>query len=443
LGQEARKAVDLINRHIPEEKYKFHFSNHDTLSADSRHKEQRLSASYYAVTRLGIPAYGLETSKQLPSLEMKVRQHNLAVNAFMELYGVIAESPRVNLAPPSLNYLVISVNGGLPIAATDGQTLLVREGDTVEVIHVGANYDRGLSVDVMGLGSVNDIRLPLSIHKPTEIIARRDHIPFGRVKIGILPKGSPSPQLKKADPSPAARAGAGVYATTSGKAEPKATPVSTDLGPPSVKGSDPAPTDEDFEGFLLEVDEIPVRLKAEGTLIVSKNSTVKMVGLASPRPIPKGAVMNLRGFIGRPGDVTGDDQGTTALLSRDLIPRFALPGRANPTYRLAAELGKETLFKAYIEVPSLKLKNIALNVSGQDINLPLGGRIKVKPGQEILVKKVELAGGVPLKNPRYTLGGRQFPANLPQKVVMPNLAVALAVTSDGELARKAVLVPGE
>ncbi|MDR0549201.1 MAG: hypothetical protein LBI10_07315 [Deltaproteobacteria bacterium] len=446
LGQEARKAVDLINKQILEKEYKFHFSNHDTLAHNSKHKEQRGSASFYALTTLGIPAYGLETSKQLPSLEMKVRQHNIAVNAFMELYGVIAESPRVNLAPPNLNYLVISVNGELPVAVADGQTLLLNPGDEVEVIHVGANYDRGLSVDVLGVGSVNDIRFPLTIISPTVIIARRDHVPFGQVKVAFLPPGSASPQLKKAEGALSARAGAGVLP----KDSTTTTPFDQSRQDPQ-SGPDPRPSAKStgtgtaaltsFNGFLLEIDGQEVALKAEETLTLSPKATVKLVGLLTEKTPPKGVVMNLRGFIGRPGDTTGDDLGSTAKLDRDLLPRFALPGRKIPTYRLGAELGQELLFKAYLAVKAPVLKKVTLIIDGVTRDLNLGGRLMVKAGTLVTVKDVTLVEGAPLIKPRYTLGGRPFSANLPRTVVMPNLAVSLAVFSDGVLAGKVVLAP--
>ncbi|MDR2422108.1 MAG: hypothetical protein LBE01_01875 [Deltaproteobacteria bacterium] len=454
LGQEARKAVELINKRIPEEKYKFHFSNHDTISENSKHKEQRASATFYALTKLGIPAYGLETSKQLPSLEMKVRQHNLAVNAFMELYGVIAESPRVNLAPPSLSYLIVSVNGRLPVAVSDGQTLLVNPGDLVEVIHVGANYDRGLSVDVVGVGSINDIRLPLAIHKETKIIARRDNVPFGQVQVGLLPPGSVSPQLKRPDSTLTAQAGAGVDLRAAG--QPAAGEAPAAGGPPmgpkatSQVGGGPSSSDpssrpgggsESFYGFRLEVDGRPVELKADERLTVGQGSKVRLVGLASPEPLPVGTVMNLRGFIGRPGDTTGDDLGTTAKVGSDMIARFAMPGRQIPTYQLGAEDGKKLLFKAYLEILEPKLKKVTLTVDGKTHELALGGRLKVKAGSQVLVEAVELAGGLPLTNAKLTLGGRPFSAALPQTVAMPNLAVALAVFSDGQLAGKVVLAP--
>ncbi|MDR1608528.1 MAG: hypothetical protein LBT38_09010 [Deltaproteobacteria bacterium] len=439
LGQEARRVVEMINKGIPEEKYKFHFSNHDTLSESSKHKEQRTSASYYALTRLGIPAFGLETSKQLPSLEMKVRQHNLAVNAFMELYGVIVEQPRVNLTPPTLNYLVISVNGELPVAVSDGQTLLVAPGDTVEVIHVGANYDRGLSVDVLGLGSLNDIRLPLAIQKPTTIIARRDNISFGQVKVDFSPAGSPSPRLGKTG-SPLT-VGAGLDLS---QPQSRPDPVQDPARQPR-EGQEPETVDqtaEEFDGFVLEVNGQTQFLKANQTLTLPKSAVVKMVALKSRRKLSKNVVMNLRGFIGRPGDATGNDLGTTARLGKDLMSRFALKGTLAPTYQLGAEEGKNTLFKAYLAVTTPILKAVTLEIDGQKKVMTLGSRAKAKVGAKVVAQEIELVGGQKIVKPRYTLGGRPL-TGAPPTAIMPDFAAALAVFSDQELAGKVVLVPVE
>jgi hypothetical protein len=436
LGQEARRVVEMVNKLIPEEKYKFSFSNHDTLSETSKHKEQRNSASFYALTKLGIPAYGLETSKQLPSLEMKVRQHNYVVNAFMELYGVIAEQPRMNLTPPTLSYLVISVNGRLPVAVSDGQTLLVVPGDLVEVIHVGANYDRGLSVDIQGLGSLNDIRLPLAINKPTSIIARRDNIAFGQVKVGLLPAGSISPQLKKPDSPLSVGAGLDLGRTLEPKPS-KAPTVSTD----QPLKTPPDSASADFDGFILRVDGQTKVLRAGETLTVPPSAAVKMVSIKSRKALPPGVVMNLKGFVGRAGDATGDDLGATARVGSDMISRFALKGTTVPTYQLGAEKGKDLLFKAFIAISAVKLKEAILEIDGRELVLALGERSKVKVGSQIVVRDVTLVGGAELKNPRFTLGGRPLTGPAPLATTMPNLAVSLAVFSDKWLAGKVVLVP--
>jgi len=80
------KVVEKINSHIPDPKFKFHFNNHRTRMADSIHKEQRKSATYYALYTCMVPAFGIESAKSLP-LEQKVRQHIYAVNGFMDLLG--------------------------------------------------------------------------------------------------------------------------------------------------------------------------------------------------------------------------------------------------------------------------------------------------------------------------------------------------------------------
>jgi hypothetical protein len=69
LGEMARRVCAEINAQIENPLYHFHFNNHRTLDSGSPHKEQRGSASFYALTRLGIPAFGVETSKALPTVE--------------------------------------------------------------------------------------------------------------------------------------------------------------------------------------------------------------------------------------------------------------------------------------------------------------------------------------------------------------------------------------
>ncbi|MDR1309567.1 MAG: hypothetical protein LBL95_06690 [Deltaproteobacteria bacterium] len=469
LGQDARKAIEIINRDIPEQQYKFSFANHDTLSESSSHREQRKSASFYALTKLGIPAYGIETSKQLPSLEMKIHQHNLAVNAFMEIYGVIPEQPRINLNPAILQYLVISVNGQLPVAVADGQTLMIAPGDTVEVVHVGANYDRGLSVDVIGVGSLNDIRMPLAINKPTTVIARRDNQTFGQISLNLLPPGSdePTPKLLLASsvstvgaeagwlpgsPPPPAVANGGGGRPTPPVAFPPSQPAiaaagslaagpGQSAGDPAAGQPGPAEPENGVTGFVLEVDGQRTVLRPRETLTLRRGAKVSLVDIESQGPLPPRTVMNLRGFIGRPGDTTGNDRGTTADTARDMIARFSVDQAGSQVYQLGAENGPELLAAAFLEIVSPRLKSVTVEADGQERVLALGQRWGLRPGTGVTVKEVLLENGLALDNPRFTLGGRPFPAQLPQTLAMPSIAVSLAVFSGDELAGKVVLFP--
>ncbi|MDR1677507.1 MAG: hypothetical protein LBS44_03850 [Deltaproteobacteria bacterium] len=474
LGQDARKAIALINEDIHEEKYKFSFSNHDTLSESSAHKEQRKSASYYALTKLGIPAYGIETSKQLPSLEMKIHQHNLAVNAFMKIFGVIPEQPRIKLEPPILHYLVISINGNLPVAVADGQTLMISPGNTIEVVHIGANYDRGLSVDVLGAGTLNDIRMPLVIDKTTKVIARKDNQTFGQISLKFLPPGSTgSPQLLVAsNQMNAVEAGAGwLPGMTPPPPEPKQPEVpkpersplkAEDLaknGPAiasagSLAGIDrkkyqeslPEPPASDvsvngISGFILTIDGQTKILRPNEILSVRYGAQVTLVDLEKTEKLPNDTVMNLRGFVGRPGDTTGNDLGTTANTAKDMISRFSKVVKGRRVYQLGAEHGPELLASAYLEITQPRLKSVTLVVGGQEKVLALGQRWGVTSGTPVTVKEINLDNELELVNPRFTLGGRAFPSNLPQTLTMPSIAVSLAVFTDNELAGKVVIFP--
>ncbi|MDR2455219.1 MAG: hypothetical protein LBE49_01310 [Deltaproteobacteria bacterium] len=388
---------------------------------------------------------------------MKIHQHNLAINAFMELYGVEPEQPRINLDPPSLKYMVISVNSMLPVAVADGQTLLVSPGDTVEVVHVGANYDRGLSVDFIGLGGLNDIRLPLAIKKPTSIIARRDNIRFGQINLDLLPDNlGPSPQLLLASAgevigasagllpgaeipeAPVASAGAGAPAAGApSAAESRLSPPK--LGGASLEAEASGATVNGVRGFWVEIDGRPQRLSPGETLTVQRGAKIKMVDIDGQ--VPPGTVMNLRGFIGRAGDATGHDRGTTCDTATDLIARFAIKKGSGSVYQLGAEDGPKLLAAAYFEFVSPTLQSVRLASDGVERTLSMGQRWSLKAGSSVTVLDVALAGDLPLDSPRYTLGGRSFPSSLPQTLTMPNMAVSLAVFSHGELAGKVVLAP--
>jgi hypothetical protein len=167
-----------------------------------------------------------------------------------------------------------------------------------------------------------------------------------------------------------------------------------------------------------------------------------MVDISSTSPLPPDAVMNFRGFVGRPGDATGNDRGTECDTARDLIPRFSSKGgRGFPVYQLGAEHGKELLARAFVELVPVRLDRAVLERDGTARTLLLGERWHVPAGARVTLKEVRLQGGLALEEPRFTLGGRPVRTDLPQTLVMPDMAVSRAVFSRGELAGKVVLYP--
>ncbi|MDL2226252.1 M14/M99 family metallopeptidase [Deltaproteobacteria bacterium OttesenSCG-928-M10] len=480
LAEYAEEVVRRVNEDISEPLYKFHFFNTKTGDSDSRHKEQRGSATWFALTEIGIPAYGVETSKLLPDLEMKIHQHNLAVNAFLDIFGVEVEQPRITLDPPVLGYVVISVNDELPIAVADGQTLQVAKGDTIEVVHVGANYDRGLSVDVKGLGGLNDIRSPLKIEKPTSIVVQKDHLKIGRINVELLPAdyAGQSPRLigqsklkppRTGTPVPPeavaqARAAvtrdggsallapqavsAGSSVTPEGPADSSVSSATTSVGGklietlPITETIPARPGSGKVTGFLIEVDGQPVELAPGQQFEVLSGAKVKMVDLQSDGPLPKGVTMNLKGFVPKQKQARndGEDRGFTADTSRDMMAAFSVRQRGQ-VYELNAERGKDILASCAIKIVQPKLESVTFNIGEKTHTLKLGGRLGIPAGTKVTVTEIRLAGGLTLNRPRFTLGGRAFPPDLPQTLTMPSIAVNLAVFNGEALAGKVMWFP--
>ncbi len=183
LGDVAVRVVEKANSQIEKKRYKFRPNNHDTFSSDSLHKEQRRSATFYALTQAHIPAYGIETSKSIRSIETKVRLQKMVVNAFMEELGIVLDSPGVIVHEPELNYLLIKVNTGPAFAMPSGSELKIDAGDEIVVTDIVANYERGLVADIIGLGTKNDTNTPFRISASTRVVVRKDAKQCGWVDI--------------------------------------------------------------------------------------------------------------------------------------------------------------------------------------------------------------------------------------------------------------------
>lgn len=459
LAHYAQQVVDKINEEISEPLYKFHFFNTRTGEQDSPYKEQRGSATWFALTELGIPAYGVETSKNLPNLEMKVYQHNLAVNAFLEIFGVKLEQPPLKLEPPRLAYALIRVNGTAPLALTDGQTLRLNYGDRVELIHLAANYERGLSADFIGLGELNDLGRVLELRQNCSLELRKDQHLLGRLQLELRPQGEKGPPQVLGEASLASLRPAKIIepvlltelsdsfpSLPQAVSQPLTLPPAAS-SPSTAEGSllteAPAPVEAELqapgpiEGFILEIDGRRVEVAAGEKVRVLAGSRLKMVDFKSSGPPPASVVMNLKGFVppSRQSRNNGEDRGSTADTASDMMPAFS-KGRRGREYELNAEKGKEILASAIVEIVQPKLESVNFTINGQAHTLKLGQRLTIASGTKVVLTNVTLANGQELSNPRLTLGGRPFPAELPQTLTMPSFAANLAVFNGQALAGK-------
>jgi len=305
LRDMAESVIKEINQEITNDLHKFRFNNTRTNETDSIHREQLKSATYYALTNHHIPAFGIETSKFLPSLDLKVRYHNLAINAFMKLFGIIPEQPGLFLDPPELKYLVVSINGQIPIVIKDKQPLDITAGDTINIAHVEANYERGLSVDILGYGSLNDFRKDFSIYRDTSLVIRKDNKVFAQIPISMTKeKTAGLRSLKK----------------------------------------------ETVSHFIIEINRKQQLLKTGETLDVVRGDLINIVNIL-PESLAeqRNVCVNFKGFVGNWKNNTGEDRGYPIDTGRDLLARYALHGQRK-LYRIVVSQGKEILGEMLVRI---------------------------------------------------------------------------------------------
>lgn len=455
LGSMARKVIATINSEIENPLYHFHFMNTRTKEVDSPYSEQRTSATYFALTSYGIPAFGIETSKSLPSIEMKVHQHNLAINAFMEIFGLIPEQPRIYLEVPKLRYMIIAVNDHMPVAVADGQTLTINPADNIEVIHVEANYERGLSVDIQGVGTMNDFRQPFVITKPTFIVAQKDHIKFGRVSIILRPSGTPAGppivQTASADccPCSADKTKPAVTVASASAATAASMPATSAVTPGSSAATTaPAPRPGPFrvKNFLIEVEGQQQQVAEGGRLEIIEGDHLKIVDVTYDGSWPgKDVVVNFRGFVPAAATKSGEDRGFEINTAKSLIASYSI-SKKEKIFEIAVEQGHKTLALMTVRLNRPRLEYLVFRRNGgPDVRLNDGQSLGLKPGDHVQV--VELKTSVPAnQRVQCQVQGAAVKTSdsktLPAFQMGPKGPVTLSVTRAGLTLGKVVLTAG-
>ncbi len=338
LGDMARQVIEAVNPRIDNELHRFHFMNTKTDEDTSPHREQRMSATYYALTQHRIPAFGVETSKFLPSVDLKVRYHNLIINEFMRVFGIVPESPGLVLDPPSLKYVVVSVNGQIPIVLKDSESLVVSPGDTINVTHVEANYERGLSLDILGCGDLSDIHKDFRIDRNTSIIIRKDNQTFAEIPVTVS-KGAAPGTRAAARPSAAATEG--------------------------------------VDSFVVEALGRKILIENGGTLDLVRGDTLKITDVI-PSMGPDRVTVNFKGFVGDWKNNTGEDRGYVVQTNeKALIGRYALNQKGNVYEVVATRNSDEKLVGRFlVRLHPARMNYLLLRLDDQRL-------VGLKPGDSL------------------------------------------------------------
>lgn len=299
LGNMAQRVLDGMNYKVDNPEHRFRFFNMRTLDPDTRYPEQRKSATYFALTNYHIPAFGVETSKEIPNLELKIRYHNYVINEFLKIMGVEPEHPAIIFEPPRLIYLLLAINDQEPRLAENNSTVLIKPNDKVKVVHIESNYGRGLSCDIIGLGSDQDFQKPFIIRQPTSIIVRKDNKVIGEIKLAFTVAPTP-PMLAEED------------------------------------------------ALLVEIDGQPRKVKIGSTLTLKRGVVLKILDVNLGDYSPTDVKVNLKGFVpaGKVND--GEDRGYLINTRYLAWIKYSLDGEGR-SYPITITAGEEEVGRVVIQ----------------------------------------------------------------------------------------------
>jgi len=343
LGDVARRVVASVNAQISENEYHFHFSNHDSTSPDTRYPEMRKTATYFALTRHQIPAFGIETSKSLPSTEIKLAHQVMVINAFLEEFGVVIDVPDRSVVTPKLEYAVVEINDDQALVVRDGGTIYVEPGDRIRVDHLVGNYERHMFADLQGYGGLNDNGREIEVRETLSVAVRKDDRICGHFK--VVPRSS-------------------------GLAEEAS---ATAMWEPAFSSS-----------FIVEVNGRRRLVPPDDELRVIRGDKLRVLDFLAP-DLPGGINVNVLGFVGNPSDNRGEDRGYTIDTARDLMSNWSLDGDGL-LYGVAVKLGNRELAKMAIRLLAPKLECLVIRKNGErPVVLQQGERWSVNAGDRLTI----------------------------------------------------------
>jgi hypothetical protein len=316
LGEIARQVVGKANEQINEKEYHFHFSNHNSVAPDTRYPEMRKTATYFALTRQQIPAFGIETSKELPTLELKLAHQVLVINAFLDEFGIEIDVPDRSVEPPKFDYAILAVNNDKAMVVRDGGALFVQPGDRVRIEHIVGNYERYMFADFLGTGGLNDNGREVEVSEQINVVIRKDDRICGNFK--IVPQGEAVETF------------------------------ADDAFPRTLFSSN----------FIVEINGRRQLLASGGELKVVRGDKLRVLDFIAP-DLPQGVNVNFLGFVGNPSDNRGEDRGYLIDTSRDLLATWSLDGKGE-RYAVAVKLGERELAKMTIRLYEPRLNCLVL-----------------------------------------------------------------------------------
>jgi hypothetical protein len=337
----AERVIEEANRYIPEEEYRFHALNTRTLDEDSPFPELRTSATYHALLHHGIPAFGVETSKNLPSDQMRMRHQFLILRAFLRELGLEEDPGWFPEQEERVEFVLIRTEDDALLAVRPGETVAAPQGAEVRIESVEGNLGPGVAVDVEGIGGLQDLGRPFRLESARKILVRKDANVVARMEL------RPGTRAQPAAPAP----------------------------PP------PRPARGGVEGFRVERNGEARFVRPEEVLEVAAGDRLRLLDVTGPGD-PAAVAVDLIGFAGGSPGSPRDDRGYTIDTGFALLGRFSLLGRGE-YYRVQARRGRRDAGAFYLRVLPPQLYHVEVE------RVPAGGgparRERLSPEQTLRV----------------------------------------------------------
>ncbi len=185
-----KRIIDNVNKEIKNKKHHFCFWNQNSISVNTKFKDMQKSATYYAVTRYSIPAFGLETSKNLPSPSLKVKYQLLVMKKIMDEFNFEYKLSINKFEKPKLYWIEFIKNEKDIIRVNSNTNIRLDKNDRIKVSKIYSNYKTGLSFDILGWKNLNDFNNEYLFIKERTAFLRKNNVYIGKVRFKYYKKDS-------------------------------------------------------------------------------------------------------------------------------------------------------------------------------------------------------------------------------------------------------------
>jgi hypothetical protein len=335
-------ATDVLagaNARIDNKSHLLSYLNTHTGNPAPEFRGMRRSATWFALRNYCLPAFGVEASKNISSVELKVLYHNYIINEFMRRMEVLPENPPIYIAPAVLDHALVTVNNE-SVYVSDGDVIELQPNDIIAVKHIESNHASGMTCDILGIGNLNDLQKSLPIGHSTKIIFRKDNTKFAEVTLQIAKQVA----VVQPEPQPATQPQAAQPATQSA--------AQSAANAQAGSTTQPAPLTKDSSGYSFELlaNGKTMTLSANEKLSVSSGTVVMITKImldGNTIDLP----VNVRGWM--PHDEAsnnGDDRGMSIPIRRETMLKNFSTGKRGKEYPITVDSGGKEVTRAYIVI---------------------------------------------------------------------------------------------